>query len=81
MKDNLLWPGLILLAVALSAMVSTAVVAAYRHYEWLGATVLIAVLGTVAGALWFVVEFRRVTHMDEQWARAHRDSQLGQRAA
>jgi hypothetical protein len=41
MKDNLFWPGFILLAVAL--------------------------LGTVAGALWFVVECRRVTRIDEQW--------------
>jgi hypothetical protein len=50
-------------------MISTAAVAAYGHYEWLATTVLIAVLGTVAGALWFLVELRRVARIDEQWLR------------
>jgi len=67
MKDNLFWPGFILLIVALSGMIGTAVVAAYGHYEWLPTTVLVAVLATVAGALWFVVELRRVTRIDEHW--------------
>ena len=71
MKDNLLWPGLTLLAVAVSGVVSAAAAAAYRHYEWLATTGLIAVLGLVAGALWFVVERRRVTRIDEQWRAAH----------
>jgi uncharacterized membrane protein YqjE len=74
MKDNLLWPGLTLLAVAVSGVVSAAAAAAYRHYEWLATTGLIAVLGTVAGTLWFVVESRRVTRIDEQWLAGHRDS-------
>ena len=52
MKDNFFWPGLILLVVATIALISTAATAAYRHYEWLSTTVLIAVLGAVAGALW-----------------------------
>ena len=69
MKDNLLWPGFLLLAVALSGMISTAAVAAYGHYEWLTTTVLIAVVGTVAGALWFLVELCRVARIDEQWLR------------
>ncbi|MDM4139070.1 MULTISPECIES: protein UsfY [Mycobacterium] len=67
MKDNFLWPGLILLAVALSGMIGTTAVAAYGHYEWLATTVLVAVLGTVAGALWFVAEFRRVDRIDDHW--------------
>jgi uncharacterized membrane protein YcjF (UPF0283 family) len=67
MKDNLYWPGFILLAVAVSGMISTTAAAAYGRYEWLATTVLVAVLGTVAGALWFVVEGRRVTRLDEQW--------------
>src|ERR1700744_3027145 len=67
MKDNLFWPGVILLIVAVFGVISTAAAAAYRHYEWLPTTVLVAVLATVAGALWFVVEFRRVTRIDEQW--------------
>jgi uncharacterized membrane protein YcjF (UPF0283 family) len=71
MKDNFFWPGLILLAVALFGMISTAAAAAYRHYEWLATTVLITVLGTVAGALWFVVELRRVARIDEQVGRPH----------
>jgi hypothetical protein len=36
--------------------------------------VLVAVLGTVAGALWFVVESRRVTRIDEQWNVAEGDT-------
>jgi hypothetical protein len=51
----------------LSGMISTTAAAAYGHYEWLATTVLVAVLGTVAGALWFVVERRRVARIDERW--------------
>lgn len=74
MKDNLLWPGLILLAVGVSGMISTAAVAAYGHYEWLAVTVLVAGLGTVAGALWCVMELRRVARIDEQVRRIWRGS-------
>jgi len=80
MKDNLFWPGFILLIVALSGMIGTAVVAAYGHYEWLATTVLVAVLGTVAGALWFVVELRRVARIDEQWHGEDADSRPRRRA-
>ncbi|HSS26150.1 MAG TPA: protein UsfY [Mycobacterium sp.] len=81
MKDNLFWPGFILLIVAFFGMISTAAAAAYGHYEWLATTVLVAVLGTVAGALWFVVELRRVASIDEQWHVADAESQPRQRAA
>jgi hypothetical protein len=74
MKDNLFWPGFILLIVALAGVISALAAAAYRHYEWLATTGLIAVLGTVAGALWFVVERRRVTGIDERWRVADTDS-------
>ena len=67
MKDNFFWPGLILLAVATVGLISTAAAAAYGHDEWLSTTVLIAVLGAVAGALWLVIEHRRVTRIDAQW--------------
>jgi uncharacterized membrane protein YqjE len=67
---------LILLAVSAFGMICTAAAAAYRHYEWLTTTTLIAVLGAVAGALWIVVEQRRVTHIEEQWHAAHPDGQL-----
>ncbi|MDT5091633.1 MAG: hypothetical protein QOH60_996 [Mycobacterium sp.] len=73
MKDNFLWPGLILLAVATSGMISTVVAAAYRHYEWLTTTMLIAVLGAIAGALWIVVEQRRVTRIEKHWHATHPD--------
>src|SRR6201987_1372271 len=53
-KDNFFWPGLILLAVATFGLISTAAEAAYRHYEWLSTSVVITVLGVVAGALWLV---------------------------
>ena len=71
MKDNFFWPGLILLVVAMFGLINTAAAAAYRHYEWLPATVLIAVLGVVAGALWLVMERRRVTRIEAQWDAAH----------
>jgi uncharacterized membrane protein len=67
LKDNFFWPGLILLVVAMFGSISTAAAAAYRHFEWLSTTVLIAVLGAVAGALWFVIEHRRVTRIEAQW--------------
>jgi hypothetical protein len=76
MKDNFYWPGLILLAVAAFGMISTVVAAAYRHYEWLSATVLIAALGALAGALWLVVEHRRVTVIEREWHAAHPDVAL-----
>ena len=72
MKDNLYWPGFILLAVALSGMISTTAAAAYGHYEWLATTGLVAVLGTIAGALWFVVEHRRVSPHRRAVARRER---------
>ena len=71
LKDNFFWPGLILLLVATFGLISTAAAAAYRHYEWLSTTVLIAVLGAVAGALWLVMEHRRVTRIEAQWDAAH----------
>jgi uncharacterized membrane protein YbhN (UPF0104 family) len=81
MKDNFFWPGLILLVVALFGMISTAVAAGYHHYEWLTTTVLIAVLASVAGALWFLVEHRRVARIEEQWYTAHPDSRPRQHTA
>jgi hypothetical protein len=72
MKDNFFWPGLILLVVAMVGLISTAATAAYRHYEWLSTTVLIAVLGAVAGALWLVMENRRVPHRGTVGRRAPR---------
>ncbi|MGA8331446.1 MAG: protein UsfY [Mycobacterium sp.] len=76
MKDNFMWPGLILLAVSALGMISLAVAAAYRHYEWLTTTALIAVLGAFAGVLWIVVEHRRVTLIEQQWHAAHPDALL-----
>ncbi|HEY1842091.1 MAG TPA: protein UsfY [Mycobacterium sp.] len=73
MKDNLFWPGLILLAVAAFGIICTVAAAAYRHYEWLTTTTLIAVLGALAGALWIVVEQRRVIRIEQQWHAAHPD--------
>lgn len=70
MKDNFFWPGFILLAIGFCGTISMLVAAAYRHYEWLVTTALIAILGTVAGALWLLVEVRHVTLLDEQWAGA-----------
>lgn len=70
-KDNFYWPGLILLAVATLGLIGTAVAAGYRRFEWLPATVVIAVLGAVAGALWLVLENRRVACIEAQWDAAH----------
>jgi len=52
-------------------LIGTAAAAAYRQYEWLPTTGLIAVLGVVAGALWFVMEDRRVGRIEAQWATTH----------
>ena len=81
MKDNLFWPGFILLIVAAFGVISTVAVAAYGRHEWLATTVLITVLATVAGALWFVVELRRVARIDEQWRVADAERPPRQRAA
>lgn len=67
MKDNFYWPGLILLAVSAAAIVATIAVAAYERFDWIYSTVLIAVLGAVAGAMWIVVENRRVLRLEERW--------------
>lgn len=71
-KDNFFWPGLILLAVAALGLIGTAAEAAYRRYEWLSTSALIAFLGAVAGALWFVMELRRVVRIDARWEAARR---------
>jgi len=72
MKDNFIWPGLILLVVSMFGVIGTAAAAAYRHYEWLPTTTLIAVLATVAAVLWLIVENRRVARIEAQWKAAHR---------
>jgi uncharacterized membrane protein YcjF (UPF0283 family) len=77
-KDNLLWPGLILLAIATCGLISTAAAAAYRRYEWLPTTVLIAILAAVAGVLWLVMEYRRVTRIEAQWEAANPRRRLQQ---
>jgi len=69
MKDNFFWPGFILLVIAFIGTVGTVAVAAYRHYEWLTATLVVAVLGAVAGTLWIIVERRHVTFLESQWNR------------
>jgi hypothetical protein len=79
-KDNFFWPGLILLVVATFGLINTVAAAAYRHFEWLSTTVLIAVLGAVAGTLWLVIENRRVTRIDAQWNAAHPGSRTLPRA-
>jgi uncharacterized membrane protein YcjF (UPF0283 family) len=66
LKDNFFWPGLILLAVAMVGIMLTVAAAAYQRYEWLATTVLVAVLGMVAGALWFVMELRRVSRIEKE---------------
>jgi len=71
MKDNFIWPGLILLVVSMFGVIGAAAAAAYRHYEWLPTMILIAILGTVAGVLWLVVENRRVTRIEAQWKARH----------
>lgn len=68
-KDNFFWPGFILLLVGSLGAMCTVLVAAYGHYEWIETTVLIAVLGAIAGALWLVVELRHVKTVDAAVAR------------
>ncbi|GFG98251.1 protein UsfY [Mycobacterium timonense] len=78
MKDNFFWPGFILLGVALSGIIATVAVAAYHHYEWLTTLAVIALLATAAAILWFVVELRRVTLLEEQpWLLGASDHQAG----
>jgi uncharacterized membrane protein YqjE len=73
MKDNFFWPGLILFAVATFGVITAIAAAAYGRHEWITTTVLIAVLGAIAGSLWFVVEHRRVTLIDSQRQDANPD--------
>ncbi len=68
MKDNFFWPGFILLGVALSGIIATVAVAAYHHYKWLTTMALIALLGTIAATLWFIVELRRVSLLENDQA-------------
>lgn len=81
MKDNFFWPGLILMIVAVFGVISTVGVAAYQHYEWVNTTILITVLASLAGALWFVVERRRVTGIEQQWYAAHPETRPRQPTA
>jgi threonine/homoserine/homoserine lactone efflux protein len=68
MKDNFFWPALILFAVATFGIIAAVAAAAYGHHEWISSMVIIAVLGVIAGALWFLAEHRRVKLID---ARRH----------
>lgn len=81
MKDNLFWPGLILLALGVLGMIGTVAAAAYQHHEWIVTTTFIAVIATVAGATSLVVERRRVLRTEERWFAEHPDRQPRERAA
>jgi hypothetical protein len=81
MTDNFIWPGLILLFVAMFGLISTAAAAGYGHYEWCPTTVLIAVFGMVGGVLWLIVAHRRVARIEAQWYAAHRNHRTRQGAA
>ena len=75
MKDNFFWPGLILFVVATFGVILTVAAAAYGRNEWITSTALIAVLGAIAGSLWFVVENRRVTLIDGRRRATNPDGQ------
>jgi FtsH-binding integral membrane protein len=73
MKDTYFWPGLILLAIGVLGMIGTVAAAAYRHHEWIATTGLVAVIATLAGALWLIFERRRVIRNEERWHAEHPD--------
>ena len=73
MKDTYFWPGLLLLAIGVIGMIGTVAAAAYRHHEWIATTALVAGIATVAGALWLIVERRRVIRNEERWLADHPD--------
>jgi uncharacterized membrane protein YcjF (UPF0283 family) len=71
MKDNFYWPGLFLLALGVLGIIGTVAAAAYRHHEFIAATGLVAALAMLAGAVWLIVERRRVTRLEERWVAEH----------
>ena len=73
MKDNFYWPGLFLLALGVLGMIATVAAAAYRHHEFIATTGLVAVVATLAGAFWLVVERRRVLRIERRWFAEHPD--------
>jgi hypothetical protein len=79
MKDNLYWPGLALVVVGVLGMIATVAAAAYRHHEFIATTSLVAAVATLAGAVWLIIERRRVLRIEERWFAEHPDTR--QRAA
>ncbi|KZS66321.1 hypothetical protein A4G27_23380 [Mycobacterium kansasii] len=76
MIDVFCWPGLWLIAVGASALVSCFAVGAYNHREWIATLGVIAVVSTITGILLVTVESRRVRRLEKRWLMEHR-SQIG----
>jgi hypothetical protein len=81
MKDNLYWPGFILLAVGVLGMIGTVAAAAYRHHEFIAATGLVAAIATLGGAVSLLAERRRVLRIEQRWLAEHPDALPRRRAA
>lgn len=71
MKDNVIMPALVVIAVALVLFVGCLAAFATRHHD-VGLTLgALSAAGFVVGALWMAVEHHRVRRIEERWYAAH----------
>ena len=71
MIDVYFWPGFLLLAVGMVALVGCVAAAAYKHHEWLLATGVVALASVAAGSGWIAWEHRRVRRIEARWLADH----------
>ncbi|KQH80993.1 hypothetical protein AO501_05005 [Mycobacterium gordonae] len=69
--DRYCWPGVSSIALGVMSLSAGTAAAAYKHYEWLLACGLVAVLAIAGGLAWLVVEHRRVMRIERDWHAAH----------
>jgi hypothetical protein len=69
--DGYCWPGLVSIALGVIAFVSCIASVAYNEREYTLMAGVIAVLAIGFGALWIVLEHRRVRQMESRWLAQH----------
>lgn len=73
MVDTYSWPGFVLLAVGIIAVMGAISAAAYQRHELLATIAPLAFITVVAGSAWIAVESRRPRRIEALWHSRHGD--------
>ena len=71
MIDTYFWPGFLMLAVGIIALIGCVASAAYQRLDLLAGIGLVALVAVVAGSLLITLEHRRVRRIEARWIAEH----------